>query len=196
LEPEPTAVRSIDSTRISAASLARMWTEAVQPRRAEADIASAMAMVDDRIEDIICVDTRGERGWSSFLVGLRGQATRVPLGSLGEGAGRLLGLAVTSVAARGGTLLVDEIDTGLHHSVFDAFWPWLIDRATSAATRFQLFATTHSEDCVRGLARAVAESKQRADSVSLHRMVPDEDTTRRFSGQLLVSAVESFLEVR
>lgn len=193
---EPADLRSVDVPRMSPPALARLWTDFVQPRRAEGEVCRALQLVDPTIEDIICVDTQGHRGWSSFLVGLKEVPARVPLGSLGEGVGRVLSLAMTSIAARGGTMLVDEIDTGLHHSVFATLWPWLISRARAPASAFQLFATTHSEDCVRGLAAVAAESDESARDVSLHRIVPQEGTTRRFSGRLLADAVESFLEVR
>lgn len=47
-------------------------------------------------------------------------------------------------------MLVDEIDTGLHHSVMTNMWN-LIAR-TAKDLNIQVFATTHSYDCVTSLA--------------------------------------------
>ncbi len=75
----------------------------------------------------------------------------MPIGSLGDGIWRrMLGLALSVVQSPGVTLLVDEIDTGLHHTVMKDLWRFLY----SCAVQFdvQIVATTHSRDCVQSLA--------------------------------------------
>lgn len=79
-----------------------------------------------------------------------------PLAALGAGVHRLLGLLLACHGAQAGLLLVDEIDTGLHYSVQPRMWELL----TAWAIQFnvQIFATTHSLDCVRAFAE-VARKK-------------------------------------
>ena len=193
---EPANVRSIDTTRVSAVSAAKMWTQFVQPNRHEPAVAAALRIIDRSVEDVICQDTEGHLGGSSFLVGLAEPRFRVPVGSLGEGFGRMLGLAICAVAARGGALLVDEIDTGLHHTVHEPFWRWLVESARAETTGFQIFATTHSEDCVRGLAKVAEESALAAQDIAIHRIDAGAATTVRSSGRDLAMAVETGAEVR
>jgi predicted ATPase len=71
----------------------------------------------------------------------------VPLRTLGDGVNRLFGIALALVNARGGILLIDEIENGIHYSVQGQLWRFLID----AAEKFnvQVFATTHSTDAIR-----------------------------------------------
>jgi AAA15 family ATPase/GTPase len=52
--------------------------------------------------------------------------------------------------AKDSVLLIDEIDTGLHYSVMKDMWR-LINQA-SIDFNVQVFATTHSQDCVYALA--------------------------------------------
>ena len=89
------------------------------------------------------------------MLKLHGVADRVPIGSMGDGMWRMLGLALSIANAKGGVLLVDEIDTGLHYSVMEGMWRMLGKAA--AAGSVQVFATTHSRDCYESLA-AISKS--------------------------------------
>lgn len=72
---------------------------------------------------------------------------RMPLESLGEGVNRLLGLALAIVNVPNGVLLIDEIGSGLHYSVQTKMWEFLMTLAKEL--KVQIFATTHSNDCVK-----------------------------------------------
>ncbi len=65
------------------------------------------------------------------------------------------GLFVTSA---GGCLFVDEIDTGLHYSVMAKMWHLLIE--TARRLDVQVFASTHSLDCLQALARVCQEKSE------------------------------------
>ncbi len=59
----------------------------------------------------------GER--KGMLVKLAGLDIPVPIGSLGDGIWRLLGISLALVQAKDGILLIDEVDSGLHHSTME-----------------------------------------------------------------------------
>ena len=82
----------------------------------------------------------------------------VPLGSLGEGLRRMLGIALCLVTARDGLLLVDEIDTGLYYSVLPDMWKLVFEVARRL--NVQVFATTHSWDCISAFSQAQQEDTQ------------------------------------
>lgn len=109
---------------------------------------------------------------------------------------RLLGLALALVHARGGELLVDEIDTGLHHTVMEKMWHLVLESAERLDT--QVFATTHSSDCWTSLARVLeARRDARKDSsVSIQRIERDRPRAVCFSAEEIVIAAERNLEVR
>lgn len=81
---------------------------------------------------------------------LDNQDREYPLGRLGLGMSRLLGLAFGLYFCKQGRLIVDEIETGLHFDAQEKVWRWIFD--TAARLDVQLFATTHSLDCVRAFA--------------------------------------------
>ena len=85
-------------------------------------------------------------GGSPMIWGDVGLEELVPLPVMGEGMTRIARLVLAIATAAGGVVLVDEIENGLHHAVMPKVWRTV----GHAATRFntQLFATTHSFECV------------------------------------------------
>ena len=59
---------------------------------------------------------------------------------------RLLHIVVALVNARNGLLLVDEFENGLHWSIQPKVWDIVFQLAERL--NVQVFATTHSRDCV------------------------------------------------
>ena len=98
----------------------------------------------------------GNEGYGSrVLAKLQGQGFPVPLKSFGDGAQRLFGVALALVNSRDGFLLIDEAENGIHHSVQPDLWRMVL--LAAHANNVQVIATTHSYDCVRGFAEAMAD---------------------------------------
>lgn len=120
---------------------------------------------------------RGESNRSGFLVRHNGFKDPVPIGSMGDGIWHLLSLAIAMTRCRDGYLLVDEIDTGLHYKVLPDMWKMIID--ASRRLNVQVFASTHSYDCVNALA-------QHGDDASLLADTPDNFALQRIESDLEV----------
>jgi len=133
----------------------------------EQNVVAALKEVESSIARIAtrAVDPFDHRG---FVVGLEGASEPVPLGSLGDGVHRMLAIALSLVTARGGYLLVDEIDTGLHHTVMRKMWKLVYE--TAKRLDVSVFATTHSYDCVHALAAITRPDVRTAGDVSLIRV--------------------------
>ncbi len=97
----------------------------------------------------------------------------VPLGSLGEGMNRIFGVVLALVNAKDGFLLIDEIDSGLHYSVQTKLWRLIFEVARRL--NVQVFATTHSWDCIEAFQEAAREDEAEGLLISLRRKQPDED---------------------
>ncbi len=131
---------------------------------------------------------------ANILLKLKGFEQRLPLGTLGGGLRHLLALLLNLLSARGGFLLVDEIDTGLHYSVMMDMWRLLIESAKRLG--IQVFATTHSLDCVRALARLGKRYPDIAAEVTVHRVEKDVAKTIVYDANEIVIAADSYIEVR
>ena len=81
----------------------------------------------------------------------------IPLRSLGDGMQRMLGIALSLVNVREGMLLVDEIENGLHYSVLLDMWRLVFQLAHRL--NIQVFATTHSWDCIEAFQKAALEDQ-------------------------------------
>ncbi len=120
---------------------------------------------------------------------------RVPLGNMGDGVWRLLMIALSLVNAAKGVLLIDEIDTGLHHTVLEGMWRVVLK--TAQRLDVQVFATTHSEDCWKSLARVLeADEPSLDDEVSLQRLESEKTHSVVFPGNRIRIAAENDIEVR
>ena len=106
---------------------------------------------------------------------------------------RLFGLALALVNARGGLLLIDEFENGLHHSVQTDVWRMIFRLAERLDV--QVFATTHSRDSVRSFQEAAAESPEEGVLLRLARKGEDIVPTVASEDELAV-ATRHDIEVR
>lgn len=91
------------------------------------------------------------------FVTMEGDKNKYLLSSMGDGINRILTIILAMLNCKGGTLLLDEFETGLHYSVQDELWKIIFMLAEELDV--QVFATTHSNDCVNSFARINAKDK-------------------------------------
>jgi predicted ATPase len=86
-----------------------------------------------------------------------GLSEMIPVTQLGQGFNRLLDIYSEIVVEDAKLLLIDEIENGLHHSVLPVIWKGLF----LAAREFdvQIFATTHSWECILAADKAARSDK-------------------------------------
>jgi ABC-type branched-subunit amino acid transport system ATPase component len=86
----------------------------------------------------------------------------ISLNSLGDGMLRVLQLVLHVFQARGGFLLIDEFENGLHYSIQENIWALIFNLAERLD--IQVFATTHGWDCVESFSK-VAKSQTEISAV-------------------------------
>jgi len=97
------------------------------------------------------------------------------------------------VNAENGVLLIDEFENGLYWEVQEQLWPVIFKMAEEL--NVQVFATTHSNDCLKGFVNAWAERPELGAVYRLERS--GEDTRARPLPRLNVTAaLASEIEVR
>jgi len=105
-------------------------------------LAESLKRIDPRIKRLLTIAALP----TPMIYADVGLSRPVPIGFLGDGVGRFLSMALAFHKARGGTILIDEVENGLHHSVLKNVWEalnWL-----SKEFEVQVFATTHSQECM------------------------------------------------
>ena len=113
--------------------------------REKHEIVTALQLIDKNVEDFILV--QNPNGEPSFRIRRKGQKGAIPIKALGDGMNRLAGLSMALVCSQKGILLIDEIENGLYWGVQPDVWKFIIKVAKELDV--QVFATTHSNDCLR-----------------------------------------------
>ena len=166
-------------------------------RDTDNDIVKCLQLIQPSIERIHLVKVAGRNGREPYAK-IAGIDEPVTLKSLGEGMNRLFGISVILVQAKGGIALIDEIDTGIHYSVLSDLWGFVFKVAKRL--NVQLFATTHSWDCIEGFSEAL-QSDESFDGqlISLRRSREVDDDTIypvSYDRQEIAIATKSDIEVR
>jgi AAA15 family ATPase/GTPase len=106
---------------------------------------------------------------------------------------RLLGIVLALVNATDGLLLIDEIESGLHYSIQPEMWQ-LVFRIASELN-IQVFATTHSKDCIEAFQKVASKHPKEGVLIRLGRK-NDDIVASVFEEEDLEIAIEQDVEVR
>ncbi|MFA0734027.1 MAG: hypothetical protein OGMRLDGQ_000527 [Candidatus Fervidibacter sp.] len=116
-------------------------------------LLEALRVIEPRLKDVTEI-----YGDQPLLYGaLEGMERPFPLQLMGEGMVRLTDLILNIAGAPNGVVLVDEIETGFHYSVLPKVWQAIARVAREMNT--QVFATTHSRECLIAAHQAFSESE-------------------------------------
>lgn len=172
-----------------------MWDQVLIEGR-ESEVIGAMQLLEPELDSIHFLTSDASRysGRAGVLLGFRGAGRRAPLGSYGDGMRRLLALSLSLIRTAKGFLLIDEIDTGLHWTVMEEMWRLVVETARQSS--IQVFATTHSFDCLRGLASLVESRPDLAGEISVQKIERLLKKAVDVDAQGLRVAVEQNIEVR
>ncbi|MBL7141158.1 MAG: AAA family ATPase [Planctomycetes bacterium] len=184
----------ITSDSLSSSAVEAFWKEvALYPE--EGLVLDAVRILEPNVERIAYVGAPrrfGNGGRGGMAVKCRGSGKRIPIGSMGDGAWRMLAMALALVRCRGGVLLIDEIDTGLHFTTLASMWHMILE--ASSRLNVQVFATTHSQDCLLSLSSACHHRPPR--EVSVHRIEAGKPHSTPFTERELWMAAKRGIEMR
>ena len=115
----------------------------------------------------------------------------VPLPVMGAGMTHLARIVLAVASVRGGVVLVDEIENGLHHSILPDVWQ-VVGRE-AGRSNVQMFATTHSFECIEAAYEALGK-----DGFRLHRLEAGESGVRcvTYAPEEVETALRHDMELR
>jgi hypothetical protein len=192
-------IRFITATSLSPNAVIDLF-EGVVLTPYEDFVIEALRLIEPTIERIATSGTE-RRAISSrasvrggLLVRCKGIRDRIPIGSMGDGIWRILGLALALARTEGGILLVDEIDTGLHYTVMENMWKLVSE--TARKHKIQVFATTHSRDCYESLAAVCRNTVSDNSEITIQRIERGKERSTAYTEQEIVAAAQRGMEVR
>jgi predicted ATPase len=132
-------------------------------------------------------------GMPLLFARLQGSEEKVPITSISGGMNKLAAVLFAIPSMAGGIIFIDEIENGFYYKRLPEIWRSIAHFAD--AYEVQVFASTHSEECLRAAASTAANAPE---TFSLIRSVKIDGTTalRQFSGRDFVDAIEEHVEVR
>ena len=154
------------------------------------EVIELLRLVEPRLRDLTVIVRAGNpKIWGDIGIG-----TPLPIQLMGEGLCRWLMLAQAIPRTPGGVVLIDEIENGIHHTAMEEVWRNLALLARKHDV--QVFATTHSAECVRYAHKAFIEDEQY--DFRLHRLEKVGEIVKdvSYDKDTLDVAIESGLEFR
>src|SRR5690242_9345834 len=123
------------------------------------DVIQSLRIIAPGVEGLSLVaEARGDVRDRIPIVRIAGMNEPIPLRSLGDGMQRMLGIALALVNAKDGILLVDEVENGLHYTVLPQLWRLIFE--TARRLNVQVFATSHSWECLEAFQQAAEEDTE------------------------------------
>lgn len=199
---EPVPFRHVSAGQTIAGALAEVWDEVVLTN-GEPLALDALRIIEPQVSGLAFVQLNDSQVHSArtsddrtAVVKMLPMENPVPLRSMGDGMTRVLHLVLYALRASDGLLLIDEFENGLHYSAQAKVWQVLFEIVRQSG--LQIFATTHSNDCVRAFCE-VAQKSADIDGklLKLERMPDDGRTVAATLGEDdLSNLLDAGIEVR
>ena len=130
-----------------------------------------------------------------FLISFEDKNEFVPLNFLGDGFKRIFYIILKTISLKGKRIMVDEIEIGVHHSKLKDFWINIFKVCKELDV--QLFATTHSKECIEAYVEAAKEVSE--ENIKLIRLQENKDKSIKaicYKAEYIEYMVESNTEER
>lgn len=191
VRPGDIRVQFVPPQGFTTAAVTSLW-DRVADAGFLAEVEDALRLI---VPGLVRVYLQGGNG-QPRRIALQVEGTRrlVPIANMGDGTNRVFALALALVSARGGLLLIDEVENGLHHSVQQEVWSTIF--ALSAELDVQVIAATHSLDAVEGFQHAANRSREEGMLYRLERDPNGDVYAERYSERDVAIATDQQVEVR
>jgi len=166
----------------------RLRFGSIQRKKLIGELISLLNEIEPHISDI----RLNEIGILEAEIGLSGL---IPVNLMGGGIASFLSVALAILDMQDGVVLIDEIETGLHHSIQEKLWTGIFN--WSEKLNVQVFVTTHSDECIKAFSNSVDKTLFGSE-VKLFRIERKDEKFKavEYTQELLSESLESKWEVR
>jgi hypothetical protein len=193
LHPDVSTVAFLPARGFSMSDAKRLWDRASLADKDEL-LLDWLRFVEPDVRDLRYISDP-ESGVDLPYLKIDGERGRTPLASMGDGLTHLFHIGLAMANASGGILLIDEFENGLHWEVQEQLWKALFEAATKFGV--QVFATTHSNDCIQAFVEARKDRLISSESYVYRLERKGENIhAHEFSPQGLEAAIRQGIEVR
>jgi len=193
LHPDAAPAAFLPARGFPASEAKRLWDKASLADKDEL-LLDWLRFIEPEVRDLRYISDP-ESGVDLPYLKINGDSGRTPLASMGDGLTRLFHIGLAMANASGGILLIDEFENGLHWEVQEQLWRALFEAANQFGV--QVFATTHSNDCIQAFIGA-QRGRLIAKESAVYRLERRDDDihARELSQSGLEAAFRQDIEVR
>ena len=154
------------------------------------EVVGVLQIIESDIKDITFVSNK------MIYVDI-GLDTLIPLNFIGDGVRRLLQLILAMCGMKGGIVLIDEMENGIHFSVLEKIWKVIYE----AAKKFnvQVFITTHNIEILQYLHKAASKDEEFQKSIRNYTILKDKEKNLeifKYDFKEFSFAIEQDVEIR
>ncbi len=174
--------------------IASLW-DGIALTVSETEVITGLQLLEPNINGLTFVETKRPFRYDRRIpiVKCSGIDEPLPLKSMGDGINRLLHIILALVNAKDGVLLIDEFENGLHWSVQPKVWEIVFNLAEKL--NVQVFATTHSRDCVASFGNVWKSNEEDGAFFRINNI--DEKTyVTPYTSETLSDALDTDVETR
>lgn len=154
-------------------------------------VIETLQILEPNIERLTFVEIQNER---KAVIKLKNNDKITPLSSMGDGINRIFSIILALVNSENGYLLIDEFENGLHYSVQEKLWEIIF--YLSEKLNIQVFATTHSNDCIDSFENVLNNSKKNKGKIIKLELYKGDVKEVSYNASELKIATEQNIEIR
>lgn len=114
---------------------------------------------------------------------------------LGDGVRHIISIVTSLFQSENGYLFIDEIENGIHFTHLDRVWEVILK--ISKEQNVQVFATTHSKECIESYARVAKKLKDKEITyIRMNKLEDGQIKATIFDYELIENSIEQDHEVR
>lgn len=159
------------------------------------NLVKTLQVIDDNIMDVELRQNFDDLE-NVFLLSFKDKDEFVPVNYLGDGFKRIFYIALKVLSLKGKRIMIDEIETGIHYSRQKGFWINILKICNELDV--QIFATTHSNECIQAFYEASKQLNEQSDIrlISLQEGEKDKIYCTTYNFENIEAGLYSNIELR
>ena len=164
------------------------WLGKIEKNNSKNEVIEFLNLIDLNIVDVMIIT---DNTIPRLYIKLKNNSM-FPIEFMGDGIRKLLHLYLAIKVKEYDIVLIDEIENGLHYSMYEVLWKYIYKLAKDR--NCQIIATTHSYENIAALQSVLSKK----DDMAYFRLGKNDDkiTAHRFSAEMLNEAISLNMEVR
>lgn len=164
------------------------WIGEIEKNNLKREVIDFLNIIEPNIIDLMIITDDGN---PRLYVKIKNE-NLFPIEFMGDGIRKLLHLYLAIRVKKYNIVLIDEIENGLHYSMYEVLWKYIYKLAK--ARNCQIIATTHSYENIVAFQSVLSDK----EDMAYYRLGKNENMieAHRFSSEMLDEAISLNMEVR